>query len=133
MPPGEPHSRDKLSGLLWSDRGDEQSHRSLRHALSVLRKEFAGTDPPPFVATRGIISLDPAAVNVDAVTFENLVAAGTHEHLGKACTLYRGDLLEDATIRDPPFEEWLFYERQRLRDLAVTGRIKAAKGGGKEA
>jgi DNA-binding SARP family transcriptional activator len=31
---GAPLSRDKLAGLLWSDRGDAQARDSLKHALT---------------------------------------------------------------------------------------------------
>jgi DNA-binding SARP family transcriptional activator len=33
MPPGEQRSRDKLAGLLWSDRGDKQARDSLKQAV----------------------------------------------------------------------------------------------------
>ena len=119
LTPGEAHMRDKLTALLWSDRGDEQARDSLRHALSALRKVLSQAEPPPLLAERETIGLDAGAVEVDAVTFENLVAAGTREALEQASALYRGELLEGISVRDPPFEEWLFYERQRLRDLAL--------------
>ncbi len=119
LTPGETHIRDKLTALLWSDRGDEQARDSLRHALSALRKELGDAEPPPLLAERETIGLDADAVEVDAVTFEKLVAAGTHEAVEQASALYRGDLLEGISVRDPPYEEWLFYERQRLRDLAL--------------
>src|SRR5882724_8732003 len=32
--PGGPQSRDKLAGLLWSERGDQQARDSLKHALT---------------------------------------------------------------------------------------------------
>lgn len=37
----------------------------------------------------------------------------------RAIDLYRGDLLEGLSVREPAFEEWLAAERERLRDLAV--------------
>jgi len=119
LSPGTAQPREKLASLLWSDRGDEQAHHSLRHSLSALRKAFAELRSPPLVADREKVKLDPAAVEVDALEFEKLVAAGTPESLARACALYRGDLLEDISTGDPPFEEWLFYERARLHDLAV--------------
>jgi DNA-binding SARP family transcriptional activator len=36
LPAGRAHARDKLMGLLWSDRGDKQARDSLRQALSEL-------------------------------------------------------------------------------------------------
>ena len=119
LPPGEAHPRQKLANLLWSDRGDEQARHSLRDALFTLRKELGDAEPPPLLTERETIGLDADAVEVDAVTFEKLVAAGTREALEQASALYRGDLLEGISVHDPPFEEWLFYERQRLRDLAL--------------
>jgi hypothetical protein len=34
IPAGEARSRDKLAGLLWSDRGDSQARESLKQAVS---------------------------------------------------------------------------------------------------
>lgn len=117
--PGTSQPRTKLASLLWSDRGDEQAHHSLRHSLSALRKAFAELEISPLIADRESVSLDPEAVKVDAVEFQSLVAAATPEALEQACTLYCGDLLSGVRVGDPCFEEWLFYERQRLRDLAL--------------
>jgi DNA-binding SARP family transcriptional activator len=39
-PPGKPRSRDAITALLWSDRGDEQARGSLRQALSSLRHDL---------------------------------------------------------------------------------------------
>src|SRR5262245_56463627 len=38
MARGRPQSRDKLSALLWEDRGEVQARASLRQELTVLRK-----------------------------------------------------------------------------------------------
>jgi TolB-like protein len=44
--------------------------------------------------------------------------------LARATALYRGDLLDGLDVRDPAFEEWLLFERQRLRDLARAALAK---------
>jgi DNA-binding SARP family transcriptional activator len=36
LTPDRRHSRDKLAGLLWEDRLDEQARTSLRQTLAVL-------------------------------------------------------------------------------------------------
>jgi DNA-binding SARP family transcriptional activator len=41
LPAGRSHARDKLTGLLWSDRGDKQARDSLRQALSELGRALA--------------------------------------------------------------------------------------------
>jgi hypothetical protein len=75
LPPGRAHARDKLTGLLWSDRGDEQARNSLRQALTELGRVLAGIEPSPLVKGRDTLSLDPEGVEVDAVLFERLAAS----------------------------------------------------------
>ena len=45
LPAGRSHSRDKLVGLLWSDRGDEQARNSLRQALAELGRQLLRAYP----------------------------------------------------------------------------------------
>jgi TolB-like protein/DNA-binding SARP family transcriptional activator len=118
MPPGEPRSREKLAGLLWGDRSDKQARDSLKQALLRIRKSFGSLNPLPIVTDRASVTLNRAEVAVDVQEFEQLVAEGTPDGLARASKLYRGDLLEGLDVRDPAFEEWLLFERQRLRDQA---------------
>ena len=118
MPPGEPRSRDKLAGLLWSERGDKQARDSLKQAILKLRKSFDSPRPQPIRADRESVTLDGGAVAVDVAEFERLIGAGTPEALARATALYRGDLLDGFDVHDSAFDEWLLLERQRLRDLA---------------
>jgi TolB-like protein/Tfp pilus assembly protein PilF len=114
---GAPLSRDKLAGLLWSDRGDPQARDSLKHALTRVRQSLGETLADALIADRQTIRLDPDRVAVDAVQLERLVRAGTPEALEQASALAAGDLLDGISIRDAGFEEWLGAERQRLRRL----------------
>jgi len=118
MPPGEPRSRDKLAALLWSDRGDKQARDSLKQAVLRLRKSFGSVHPLPMLTDRAFLTLDAAAVSVDVQEFEQRLGYGTPDALECATALYRGDLLDGLDVRDPAFEEWLLFERQRLRELA---------------
>ena len=119
LSPGVAQPRRKLATLLWSDRGDEQALHSLRQSLLAIRKVLAPLDAPLLVANREQVSLEAAAIEVDAVEFQILAVTGKSDSLAKACALYRGDLLEGVEAVDPSFEAWLFYERQRLRNLAL--------------
>jgi TolB-like protein len=133
LPPGATHSRDKLASLLWSDRGDPQARDSLKHALTRLRQCLQSADATPIVADRQSVRLDPTAVSTDVAAFERLVSEGTPEAIEQASALYRGDLLDGISIRDPAFEDWLLVERQRLRRLieeALTRLLAQASGGG---
>ncbi len=117
MPAGEPRSRDKLAGMLWSERGDKQARDSLKQAMLRLRKVVDGAGPA-LLSDREFVSLDPAAVSIDVAEFERLIGEGTAKAVAEAMSFYRGELLDGLEVRDPTFEEWLLMERQRLRDLA---------------
>ena len=124
IPAGEARSRDKLAGLLWSDRGDSQARESLKQAVFKLRKSLDGVQPSPLRADREFVTLDTGAVTVDVAEFEQLIDEGTMEALARAAALYRGDLLDGLDLRDPAFDEWLLMEKQRLRDLVREALAK---------
>ena len=63
---GKKVSREKLVGLLWSDRGEAQARSSLRQALLTLRRDLEGLDPPPLVFDGDAIAVDGSAVSTDA-------------------------------------------------------------------
>src|SRR4029450_12770025 len=65
------------------------------------------------------VSADPRAVSLDVLEFERCVQEGTPQALAEAVTLYRGDLLEGLTVQEPPFEDWLRGERERLHEMAL--------------
>ena len=123
LTPGAAHTRDRLAGLLWSDRADPHARDSLKHALSRLRVAL-GCDGDPLVADRQSVRLDPVAMSVDVAAFERLLAEGTPDAAEAAIALYRGDLLDGIGVRDSAFEQWLRVERQRLR-----GRVEEAAAG----
>jgi DNA-binding SARP family transcriptional activator len=51
MSPGEPRSREKLAGMLWSERADKQARDSLKQAVLKLRKALDGVQPAPLPST----------------------------------------------------------------------------------
>jgi DNA-binding SARP family transcriptional activator len=117
-PPGESRSRDKLTALLWSDRGEQQARSSLRQALTELRKALPDLDQPLLITDRDTVHVDPDAIEVDAVTFEHLINDGTPESLQRAAELYQGEFLDGLGVHDPAFEEWMRDERSRLHECA---------------
>src|SRR5262245_37151475 len=117
--PGQAHLRDKLAALLWGSTGPGQARSNLSHTLFTIRQAVRGLSPEVLLAEAQAVALEPAAVDVDAVTFEKLVAEGTAEAFERAVALYQGDLLEGLSVDEPAFEEWLLAERERLRELAL--------------
>jgi TolB-like protein len=126
LSPGVACPREKLMALLWSDRAEEQARASLRQALTELRQVLG--EPSPLRTEQDKVSLDSAAIMVDAVEFPRLVKSGK---LDEAAALYRGPLLDGHGVRDGAFEDWLSAERARLHDLAIATlhRLAASQGG----
>ena len=62
--------------------------------LLTIRQTFPGGDPPLLVERGDTVALNPAAVEVDAHTLEQLLKTGTTGALEQAASLYRGELLE---------------------------------------
>jgi DNA-binding SARP family transcriptional activator len=124
LPPGQPHSRDKLAALLWGDRSPHQARSRLGETLFALRQALAAADPPCLELGSETLGLNADAVDVDALAFERLVQAGSPEALAQAVDLYRGDLLEGLAFRSALFEDWLMGERERLRELALDALAK---------
>ena len=118
--PARSHPRDKLAALLWGEKSDDHARGDLRHALLALRRALASAHPPPLRIEGQTLGLNPLAVDVDVVTFEQRVAEGTLEALEQAAELYRGDLLLGFAVNEPLFEEWLVAERERLRETALA-------------
>jgi DNA-binding SARP family transcriptional activator len=112
---GQPIPRDRLAFDLWPDVPEPEARANLRRHLYHLRRALP--DPSadmPWALIKGrTLQWNPSAECwVDVVEFERLVQAD--ETLEGAISLYRGDLLPDA------YDDWLFYERDRLQTLYLS-------------
>src|SRR5262249_62023791 len=117
VPPGQAHARDRLATLLWGDMPSAQARASLRQAIFALRKALPPDDP---LAQDGrAVALEPDAVEVDVVIFEQLAREGRREALERAAGLYRGAFLDGLAIREAAFEAWVTSERLRLQEVGV--------------
>src|SRR5207247_1606944 len=120
LSPGGQMTRERLCGLLWGDRNEEQARNSLRQSLAVLRKELGEAETLVLQARDDLVGLRLATIRVDAVDFLKL--AGSHDlpSLRQAASLWRGELLADTSIRDPGFDDWVSSERRNLNDKAIS-------------
>ena len=112
----QPVKRETMAGLLWGDSPDGQARQSLRQALLSLRKAL-GDSAAALDANDETLTLRSDLTRVDAADFEAAAEAG---RLNEAVGLYRGDLMEEPSLRAESFEVWLDQERDRLRDLACS-------------
>lgn len=111
---GRPVSRDKLAGILWADRAEEQARGSLRQSLAALRGVFGEDAETILVTGRDSIGIKPSGLAVDVANFERAAPdAG-------AIALYAGPLLDGFDPASTEYGEWLLPERQRLEDLAAS-------------
>ena len=113
-------SRERICGLLWSDRGEDQARSSLRQALAVLRKELGVLEASILTVRDDMLGLVPQAVDVDALGVLQASAGADVEALRRAAESCRGPLLADVAVRDAGFEDWLGTERRRLAGAAIV-------------
>jgi DNA-binding SARP family transcriptional activator/pimeloyl-ACP methyl ester carboxylesterase len=122
---GEAQPRERLTGLLWGDRGDKQARHSLSQTLTAIRGAI-GDAPDPFVAERETLAIEPGAIGADVIDLAALAERDDVEGLRAAADLCRGPLLEGFRVQDAAFDEWLSQERARFHQLAVSVLTKLA-------
>jgi len=105
-----PLPRATVAFTLWPDLDEESARSNLRRHLYELRRAL-----PPSPDERPWVTVDSATVQwnpaapcwLDVAAFED--ACRAPDRLAEAIELYQGDLLPAVD------EEWLIFERQRLR------------------
>ncbi len=121
-----PQSRDTLATLLWPDANQREGRARLRRTLHRLREAL---DEDVLTVFPEQIQLRPEAdLWLDHAVFLRHVAAGLSAnnraslnteqlgHLAATVELYTDDFLAGFTLPDSPaFDEWQFFERERLR------------------
>jgi predicted ATPase/DNA-binding SARP family transcriptional activator len=137
-----PHTRESLLGLLWPEYSTAAAQNNLRVTWSQLQKhlEKAQEDAQPFlISNRLDLQFNPfSRYELDVTLFRSLIeTCRTHAHpgqpqdcaecaarLAQAVTLMRGPFLEGFSIPDcPAFDEWLFFQRERLQ-LQITAALE---------
>ena len=117
-------ARERLAEMFWGEMPDTVARNNLRQALANLRHLL----PDHIITTREAVALDQAQpLWLDVHEFEGqlrLAAAqpdadARAQLLRQAVSLYRGDFLEGFHVREAPdFDEWLTWQRERLRAQA---------------
>jgi DNA-binding SARP family transcriptional activator/TolB-like protein/Tfp pilus assembly protein PilF len=118
LTPGFSAGRDRILGLLWGDRGEEQARASLRQTLVDLRvtaPDVAGM----IVATRQAVALKDDCWRCDALEMDEAAEHGDIAGLLAKLQAARGDLLESLQGLTAQFDDWLLAERARRRSQLV--------------
>jgi DNA-binding SARP family transcriptional activator len=107
-------SRERLSGLLWSDRGEEQARASLRQCLLELRQELADGGLDLLDVGRQQVSLHPGRLTSDMTVLEAAIRDGDNAALASGLRMIDGkELLEDAAVGGL-FGDWLARTRAQV-------------------
>ncbi|HLE27209.1 MAG TPA: AAA family ATPase [Anaerolineales bacterium] len=109
---GDPIPRQVLAYTLWPDDSESDAKANLRRHLHQLQRALppAPSGRPWVLSSTETMQWNPTADHwLDVADFERLCAS--EATWSDAVSLYTGDLLETV------YEDWMFYERERLRDL----------------
>lgn len=117
--PGKAISRERLMGLLWGDRAEEQARGSLRQTLFELRP-LSRDDHLPLRVGREAITLDAGAFETDMGRWRRLVAANRFDELLSDLPDAQETLFANLDGLDAGFDEWLQLERTRQRDALIA-------------
>jgi DNA-binding SARP family transcriptional activator len=110
-------SRERLSGLLWSDRGEEQARASLRQCLLELRQELADGGLDLLDVARQHVSLQPGSLTSDVTALEAAIRDGDNAALAQGLRAIVGkELLEDTSVGGL-FGDWLARTRAQLDSM----------------
>ncbi len=108
-----PVAREQVAFALWPDERENAARANLRRHLHHLARALPANDISWIIgAGRALHWNAQAAIWLDVAEFERFSARP--ETLPQAVALYGGDLLESLC------EDWLFFERERLRELYVS-------------
>ena len=116
---GRPVSRERLTGLLWGDRGEEQARASLRQAILEL-KPLASGEFNALAIERDHLTLRPGALVTDIDQMRDAVAAANFERFLEMLPESDERLFGNLDGIDEGFDDWLAIERSRQLDALVT-------------
>jgi predicted ATPase/DNA-binding SARP family transcriptional activator/Tfp pilus assembly protein PilF len=113
------HSRTELAGLLWAEVSEEKAKRSLRMALSDLRKLV---EPYLNISRQSVAFKHELPHQVDAADFESqsIVENASIDEFQELSDKYEGDFLNGFYVDEAPlFEEWMLHKRENLRTASI--------------
>lgn len=126
LAPNRRAHREQIVDALWPESSFESVQNRLHKAAHYLRRA-TGLAGSVVLSDATVALLPDALVEIDVFVFEHLaqdgLMNGDARDVDRAIALYRGDLLPD-----DPYEDWVEYDRSRLRGrlrelLRASGRF----------
>ena len=119
-------SREKLAGLLWSEKPEASARTSLRQCLHQLRVQLAGLNIDVVQADSKTVHLDLSQISTDVAD----LIAGDITSVSGGDTRSLDTLLYGFEDLDPSYSEWLYDFRRRLWSqvcAALTDQLHEAR------
>ncbi len=129
---GGPVSRERLAGLLWSERGEDQARASLRNTLLELRG-LSSNGSAVLTIDREHVGVVPGRVETDLARLQAWAAGGNLAAIHECLASWDGRIFGDLESIDGGFDEWLTGERTRQQEkmfAALVAALEAAPVGG---
>ena len=121
LAPGQAAQRERLGGVLWSDRSEAQARASLRQCLFELKAALSPADLDLLDVGRERVALRADAVTSDVAELKRLLAADETEAAAALPGLIvGGQLLEGLELRGL-FQDWLDQARAQFEDELASG------------
>ncbi len=120
-------SREKLRGLLWSDKSEANAQNSLRNALSLLRQTLTDRDYDGLCASRNEVWLTPGSYTTDLDDLKAALARGQVPRALFAEQGFPATILPDLSGSDM-FEDSLEAFRRRMVDDLAAAAQAALQG-----
>jgi len=127
---GGPVSRERLAGLLWSERGEDQARASLRNTLLELRA-LSSNGHSVLVVEREHVGVVPGRVETDLARLLAWAASGNLAAIDACLGSWDGRIFGDLDSIDGGFDDWLAGERTRQQEkmfAALIAALEAAPG-----
>jgi len=129
---GGPVSRERLAGLLWSERGEDQARASLRNTLLELRG-LSSNGSAVLTIDREHVGVVPGRLETDFARLQAWAASGNLAAIDECLGSWDGRIFGDLESIDGGFDDWLTGERTRQQEkmfAALVAALEAAPGSG---
>jgi DNA-binding SARP family transcriptional activator/TolB-like protein len=119
LSPSGSETRERLAGMLWSDRPEDQARASLRQCLKQLRDAFETAGFGGFSTQRHLVELDLGQLSLDIAEVAAGLAAGRVREALLGLDAPADRILYGYESLDPSFGAWLYVLRQTWRDRLI--------------
>ena len=126
----QPHTREHLATLFWSESTASNAYHSLRSTLYHIRRSFrAHGIKDRLVEDGNLLRLAISPEECDVLSFRQLLSGNNRKMAGDAVALYRGPFLQGFSLASAPlFDEWVRGVESELNQAHIRALHGLAEG-----